>query len=112
MSTYYTFICKEHNKQGGFLSRQAWGTGNFDIIETFKFLALHKDCKPYLVSEHTDDYENVPQEEPQKFVEETRGYMPHSNDWELVKNNEWKDVEKKWEEVMLPSPTKDREEII
>ena len=57
MSTCYKFFCQECKDFGGFLSRQEWGIGNFNIIETFKFLALHKDHKPYLISEHDPENE-------------------------------------------------------
>lgn len=99
MSTYYKFVCKKHNKSGGFLSHQAWGLGTFDIIESFKFLGLHKDCEPTLYCEQTTEYEETPEEDVDKFIEETRGMMPHSDDWELVQAG-WQDAEKKWEESM------------
>lgn len=101
MSTYYKFICKKCNQSGGFLTRQAWGVGNFNIIETFKFLALHLGHEPYLVSEHTEDYENTPEDtwkNVEKFIAETHGIMPNSDDWALVKENDWKDVERLFEE--------------
>lgn len=96
MSTYYKFVCEKCNKSGGFMSEQAWGIGNFDIISTFKFLALHKDHKPYLVCEHDGEYDDVPEYDFVDFLNKTKGVMPHSNDWELVSDNDWKDVEKKW----------------
>src|SRR3990167_10785271 len=99
MSTYYYFACKEHKVKGGFLSRQAWGIGNFDIIETFKFLGLHKDCHPYLISE--DEEDELENQHPSEFVEQTRGIMTHSNDWQLVEENGWKDLEAKWEKDFL-----------
>jgi len=110
MSTYYKFICKECETSGGFLSRQAWGDGNFDIIETFKFLMLHKEHHPFLVSEHNELYDDTPSVDDtnefwQKFKEDTRGVMPHSNDWEIVKTTEWKDVESKWEQIPRHFPT-------
>lgn len=108
MSTYYEFFCKECKDYGGFLSRQAWGIGNFNIIETFKFLALHKDHQPYLISEHDPEYElkydicdDLKEEKNKKFIELTHNYMPLSNDWELVRKNDWKDVGKLWEEKYL-----------
>lgn len=101
MSTYYKFICKECNVSGGFLSRQAWGTGNFDIIETFKFLGLHLNHNPHLVSEFTEEYMEIPEECHLVFIEQTRGIMPASNDWGIVRENEWKNVEKAWEDSIL-----------
>lgn len=103
MSTYYKFVCKECNQSGGFLSRQAWGIGNFDIIETFKFLGIHKDHHPYLVSEYEEDYDSHndisdSKEHCEKFLEDSDGIMPSSNDWKIVNENEWKDVEKIWVE--------------
>ena len=96
MSTYYHFVCKECNEKGGFLSRQAWGTGNFDIIETFKSLAVHKDHKPILHCKHDDGGEpdiSRSKKSKAKFVEESKGMMPHSNDWELVEENDWSKVD-------------------
>lgn len=103
MSTYYKFVCKEHNQSGGFLSAQAWGQGNFNIIETFKFLMLHKHCRPYLVSEYDNDYE-TPEgawDNKKKFIDDTHGIMPHSDDWSLVKENEWKIVEELFEKAIM-----------
>lgn len=102
MSTYYKFVCKEHNTAGGFLTRQAWGHGNINIIETFKFLALHMNCRPYLVSEYDED-DGTSEDlwsNKEKFITDTHGMMPHSDDWRLVKDNEWKDVENIWEESL------------
>ena len=41
MSTYYYVACEKCREYGGFLSRQAWGWGNFDICDTFAFIANH-----------------------------------------------------------------------
>ncbi len=101
MSTYYKFVCKECNKSGGFLSQQAWGIGNFDIIESFKFLGLHMGHKPYMYSEHDDTQYDTPEHDKSEFIEESKGIMPSSNDWDKVSKNEWKDVEKIWEREFL-----------
>lgn len=106
MSTYYKFVCKKHNISGGFLTGQAGGTGNFDIIETFKFLGLHKDCEPVLYAEQTKEYEETPsiddcQESMTEFIEDSKGIIPHSNDWELVEKHDWKEVEGEWEKIQL-----------
>jgi hypothetical protein len=103
MSTYYKFVCKKHNQSGGFLSRQAWGEGNFSIIETFKFLMLHKGCRPYLVSEDEGDYETPDDawDNKKKFIEDTHGIMPHSNDWSFVNDNEWEKVEELFEKSIM-----------
>ena len=92
-----------HNISGGFLSRQAWGTGNFDIIETFKFLGIHKDCQPFLVSEDTDIYHDTPniEDDIDKFIKDAHGIMPHSNDWRLVEENNWNKVEELFETETL-----------
>ena len=43
MSTYYYFVCKKCKEYGGFYSHQAWGWGNADFIDSFKFLMKHTD---------------------------------------------------------------------
>ena len=63
MSTYYALTCPKCKESSGFsFSRQAWGWGNADIIETFKFLMAHAECGDnyktdlQIVSEHSDLY--------------------------------------------------------
>ena len=59
MSTYYHFKCEKCKTKGGFFSRQMWGWGNFDIVDSFKFLSKHtRDCGEENIrvgSEHEDD---------------------------------------------------------
>lgn len=43
MSTEYFFKCIKCQESGGEFTRQAWGWGNFYVIETFKFIAYHTD---------------------------------------------------------------------
>ncbi|WP_051217574.1 hypothetical protein [Paenibacillus assamensis] len=86
MSTYYYFKCNKCNRKGGFYSRQAWGWGNFDIIESFKFLAFHTDqCgEEYIrvISEHNDDYEEDLNTETLEFYKrDSYENFPLSNDW-------------------------------
>lgn len=85
MSTYYYFICKKCAKYGGFLSRQAWGYGNFDIIDSFKFIVKHKqECGVEhigVVVEH-DIFENY---EEDKELPSDEDAFPLSNDWSVLK---------------------------
>lgn len=97
MSTYYYFKCEKCKRTGGFLSRQAWGWGNFDIIDSFKFLGLHiAECghdNIRMTWEHDDDCYN---EEPKdSFLKRSEGIFPYSNDWEFMKKTE-KDYDKAW----------------
>lgn len=41
MSTEYYFVCRRCKEYGGFYSHQAWGWGNADFIDSFKFLMKH-----------------------------------------------------------------------
>lgn len=120
MSTYYYFWCKKCDRTGGFLSRQAWGWGNFDIIDSFKFLALHIGAcgEEYIgmVSEHSDRC--YKEGNRVKFLEKTKDYWPYSNDWHT---EEWPAFKEKWmsdeikqgeekdsyDEVKLPEMPKD-----
>lgn len=63
MSTYYALTCPKCKETSGFsFSRQAWGWGNADIVETFKFLMAHAMCGGayctdlQIVSEDSDYY--------------------------------------------------------
>lgn len=103
MSTYYHFYCSKCDRRGGMFTRQAWGWGNFDIIESFKFLAYHtRECGEEYIAVHSEHRELGTDEtlEPgdfERFAEKTRGIMPHSNDWNLVSTTPWEDVEAEWE---------------
>ena len=59
MSTYYFIGCEKCKEIGGFYSKQAWGWGNMDIVETFKFLAFHTEKCGHenikIISEHDDE---------------------------------------------------------
>lgn len=85
MSTYYNLGCSDCKKRGGFFSRQAWGVGNTDLIETFKFITWHTlNCGAAgfdVLSEHDDEYfEN----QDYDLLENARGYFPHSSDWTFM----------------------------
>lgn len=105
MSTYYYFGCKLCKQRGGFFSHQAWGWGNFDIISSFKFLALHADCRIEktlesalcVFSEHDDYLYDEMNELPEEdFIAKTKGIMPRSNDWQKVTKS-WNTAEEEWE---------------
>lgn len=98
MSTYYHFKCKRCNKIGGFYTRQAWGWGNFNIIDSFKFLAFHtENCgEEYIgvISEHDDDYEeDLNQEKLDFYNKGTINYFPSSNDWGFMREHNGLDIE-------------------
>ena len=108
MSTYYSFKCDNCKLLGGFMSQQAWGTGNADLIDNFKFVMFHSlECGTgYIgvVSEHEqeyDDYEdtNLSGEIRCKHLEDTRHIMPSSSDWQFITNHqdkEWAKVKDLW----------------
>ena len=96
MSTYYYFYCKPANLIGGFFSKQTWGWGNADIIDSFKFIMyctdkygpdsisiVSEDCLETLsaanVNNPTDQKER---EDIQRFLEETKDIFPYSRDWD------------------------------
>lgn len=92
------FKCNKCNRKGGFFSRQAWGWGNFDIIDSFKFLVFHTDnCgEKYIrvISEHSEDYEEDLNKEIIDFYKkESFGHFPSSNDWKFMRENNEKDIE-------------------
>lgn len=98
MSTYYYFKCNKCKRKGGFFSRQAWGWGNFDIIDSFKFLAFHTDnCgEEYIIviSEHSEDYEeDLNIEIINYYKKESFDHFPSSNDWKFMRENIEKDIE-------------------
>ncbi len=86
MSTYYFFKCNKCNVKGGFLSRQMWGWGNFDIVASFKFLGKHlRDCGTEhigMLSEHDEDYLTAKDD-----LKGTEGIFPCSNDWKFISEN-------------------------
>ncbi len=108
MSTYYYFFCNNCQRRGGFLTRQAWGWGNFNIIDTFKFISYHSEKCGHknirIISEHDSEYEfdNIGIEEIE-YYREAEGIFPHSDDWEYMEKNELTTIEldKKWTEQKI-----------
>lgn len=93
MSTYYYFHCTKHKLSGGLFTRQAWGSGNADLIDTFKFVMYHTlQCGPESIgvhSEHDDDEwanTNFDDEPRRQHLNDTAHIFPRSNDWEFVSN--------------------------
>ena len=83
MSTYYYFGCKLCKKRTGVsYTRQMWGWGNANIIETFRFLMKHTDtCGEehiYIACEHNDCFFDNTEED---ISEELKHYYPFSGDW-------------------------------
>lgn len=103
MSTYYYFKCSNCKQTGGFFSRQMWGIGNFDIIDSFKFFAHHAvRCGTEYIgiySEHEDkyyDWESMTDSgNRKKFLKETKDVFPLSNDWKFMEEKH-KDFKKEW----------------
>lgn len=95
MSTYYYFHCTKHMESGGCWTRQAWGYGNADLIEAFKFVMHHvRTCGEEHIgmhSEHNDDeYVStvIDDDARRAFLEATRGIWPHSDDWAFVRRED------------------------
>lgn len=97
MSTYYKFHCETCNESGGFMSRQAWGCGNFDIVDTFKFVMAHIYCDPngvHLCSEHSKEYSA-----PDTPQEKTQDIFPSSGDWGFIATRlgqDWDSIKEQW----------------
>jgi hypothetical protein len=119
MSTYYGFKCEKCKLKGGFQSRQAWGTGNADLIDNFKFTMYHAlNCGTEYIgmySEYDDcDYPdtNIDGEARKTFLEETRNIMPGSSDWKFVsthsKGDNWPQVKELWVKNELDSIEKEQ----
>ncbi|WP_400163119.1 hypothetical protein ACAF76_006515 [Brevibacillus sp. TJ4] len=110
MTTNYYFTCTKCGTRGGSLSNQAWGWGNFEIVESFKFLAFHiSHCGEEsirVISEEADDYIDLLHDEYNLFLEETKNIFPHSRDWEfLVRSQELPtdEIKQKWvDEQRIP----------
>src|ERR1700757_2901469 len=96
MSTYYYFHCKKHQISGGWYSRQMWGAGNADLIDTFKFVMHHAlECGPENIGMHSEYDEqaywpttNSPSDGDDNSGESRRQHLldtakiwPHSDDW-------------------------------
>lgn len=104
MSTYYSFKCDKCKLLGGFMSRQAWGSGNADLVDNFKFVMYHSlECGTDYVgvcdehSEEYTDYEdtNIQTKARLKHLKDTVNIFPHSSDWEFMRDNQ-KEFKKKW----------------
>lgn len=72
MSTYYDFVCDIHKQKSGcvcicrnFPDRRS-GLDDDDLPQIRAFLTAHMDCKPRLVSEHSDEYEAYETFKPQE----------------------------------------------
>lgn len=105
MATYYYFTCQKCRTRGGVFGEQPWGWGNFDMIESFKFLAHHiRTCGEdsiRVISEDVDEYVDQLHGEYNTFLEETKHIFPHSKDWEFL--DRWKslkveELKEKWVE--------------
>lgn len=94
MSTDYYHHCRKCNVLGGLMTRQAWGTGNASLIDTFKFIMHHAlrcgEDHLRVVSEHswvTDgEFPNtlVDRSARLRHLVETRHIFPCSADWTFV----------------------------
>jgi hypothetical protein len=91
VSTYYYFHCTKHRLSGGCFTRQAWGAGNADLIDTFKFVMYHVlECGPEnigLHSEHEDDdWANISVDDDvrRQHLRDTEHIFPHSDDWDFM----------------------------
>lgn len=80
MSTCYSFKCEKCQEYGGMYTRQAWGWGNFYVVETFKFLAFHtsKCGAEYIRVAHEDDVDEDAYDAKRRkqFLEVTKDYFP------------------------------------
>lgn len=116
MSVCYSFVCDKCRERGEFIVSKAWGWGNFDIIESFKFISYHIDnCGEDNIriiseySEEDDEYKDVSNagdlERRKKFLKETKKYFPYSDDWKIMMEFSFKDdgadFKKLWVEKAL-----------
>ncbi len=89
MSTFYKLRCVVCGKTGGFFSRQVWGYGNADIVDTFKFMMLHTStCQPEfeslhleVVSEHDEEYLANEEADEAALKKDAADMFPRSGDW-------------------------------
>lgn len=90
MSTYYYFHCDKHQVSGGCWTRQAWGWGNADLIDAFKFVMYHvAECGPENIGMHSenDEHAYTPTNYDtdgslrREFLEQTAHIFPRSGDW-------------------------------
>jgi len=108
MGTYYYFYCEECKERGGFLSRQAWGWGNFDIVDSFKFIAKHiRECGSKnirIIDENAIELEEVCDKEScrdenkfrKQFLKDTNDIFPKSNDWEFMSKASDNNFREEW----------------
>lgn len=92
MGADYKFYCNACKKTGGGFSSQAWGTGNADIIDSFRFLMKHHAyCREGFMVVGFDEYIDLEED----VSEELLGYFPHSCEWkEEISNKECQIYEK------------------
>jgi hypothetical protein len=83
MGTDYKFYCNKCEKTGGGFSRQAWGTGNADIIDSFRFLMKHTYCGKGFDIVNFDSYCDMEEDNDPDLL----GYFPHSHEWEKEEND-------------------------
>lgn len=105
MPTCYYFTCQKCRTRGGVIGEQAWGWGNFDMIESFKYLAHHiltcGEDSIRVISEEEDAYIDQLHTEYNDFLEKTKHIFPHSKDWAFL--DKWKglpvdELKEKWVE--------------
>lgn len=101
MSTSYYFKCKKCNEVGGQYTRQAWGWGNFYVINTFKFLAYHTEhCGPEhigVVHENQLEGDVFTAEYWVDFIEKTKNYFPaFETQYDDKEISEYEDLPKQW----------------
>lgn len=93
MSTYYNFYCSKCSKRqkGISFTRQMWGWGNVDIIDSFRFLMKHTDLcghEHIKILNREDDYDYDESKEDRD--DDLNGYFPYSDDWaEDMQSGEW-----------------------
>jgi hypothetical protein len=76
MGVDYKFFCKKCDKTGGGFSSQAWGTGNADIIDSFRFIMKHRYCSYSIDILTFDDYCDKSDDTDEDLL----GYFPHSHE--------------------------------
>lgn len=95
MSTKYAFYCRKNNMLGGFFSKAAWGWGDFDFVQAFKFLSYciskHGHRSIDIISEKDREWRDAihifnPKNKDEellfnKFIDDTKDVFPYSKDW-------------------------------
>ncbi|WP_094359871.1 hypothetical protein [Mycobacterium marinum] len=102
MSTYYYFHCEKCRQlSGGCFTRQAWGYGNADLIDTFKFVMHHiRECGEQHIgmhSEYADDGRTTTSFDTEggqrrQHLEATADIWPYSNDWGFMAEHGHKEI--------------------